>query len=367
MLGYKTKLQKVKEAIDASDLAYLKSHSAALTRGKHEDACAYAIAKEAPAALTILLSNHGFDFTSSAEDDRAHAHKLIEKAQASPAAEALMNALAAENAAPHSTSLSADEFLSAETSVSTLQALLEADAGNFEACVSKTGFQSTEKLKFILSFAARAGDVQDFLTKTMVRLAENGDAEKVALLLQRGADPDYGTALALSRAAANGHAQVVSLLLPVTDMAAYGDDLVLQLEQKGADGDMIDAVARATENAKAAAVVQETEAAAAPVTTESESGLRRIDANTLTETQTLPDGGTLTSLYNFRSRQQQNILDPHDGRAPVLNIVSFSDMDQGMLATLRQALDEMNAPPATAPALEASRRFSTRAKQAGLS
>jgi hypothetical protein len=357
-------------ALQQDDAAALAPFVEEVLGGQSErfDLCMKAVENNAARCLALLLSRRGFDFSSSCDTDKDRTRQLIKKSLTMPSGGDLVAVIAAANETTPCSSLERYEFVNPTSSVEVLQQYIEDRPEMFKECIERVGLFSTEKLRFILSFTSRINNPQPILDEALINVAKAGDAEKTKVLLDRGADANYACAQALSRAAEGGHSDVVALLLPLVQLDVYGSDLMTQLEAKGVAPAIIDAMKFATENAaaiEAPPVKEETAPALSP--------FARIDADTLAETQALP-GGTLITVFNFRSQQQKNIYAKNDGTPPAITIVSFTDIDKTVLASMRTALDELNtpaqkqpeaAPPA--PIMQSSSRFGERAKRAGLS
>ncbi len=241
MLGNKKKWEKVQEAVRQNDAAQVSVITSELTvKGKEEyvAACTLAVENNAAEALKALLkAGKNFYFTEgNAADDREAARKLIKAAFLSSNPLPLLSLWNGASKVTEYGSLGTTDFLTKDTPIELVQAILEKTPSLFDDCVKKTGLTSpeAEKLKFILTFVSRAPEPQDALDSALVEAARQGDIEKAKLLLERQANPDYTGGQALLRAGENNHPDMIDLLLPLMrpDLCR---DIETQLTQKNAE------------------------------------------------------------------------------------------------------------------------------------
>ncbi|MBU6475705.1 MAG: hypothetical protein KGL10_05905 [Alphaproteobacteria bacterium] len=353
MFRRKSKKQKLIEAARNNDIAGIAQHF--MPRDAAYEACLAAIDARAAVALqAVLEKNSGFDFAFSSGGDSVCARNLIAKANASADANALLAVLLAANNNYACGRQPLTSFLTPATSFETLQNILETMPRAFGDVLTAAGLADTAKLKFILSFTPKDGSAQKTLDAALIDVAGEGAADKAGLLLKHGANANYAAALALTRAAQNGHFETVALLLPHVDLALYGMDIAVKAEH--ADPDMAQLIGEA---AKIALEQQNAEKPAEPPAALPPGALPPADI--LIETLALPDGGTLTTLFNFSTKQQHSIVKTAEG-AVALAVVGFKDLDADVLAAARGKCAARNAPHAE----KKPRRSYENLKKAGL-
>ncbi len=354
MFGKKKKQwQQLQDAVRQDDAEQVTNLATGLLGSSGDDKsdyyklCTLAVECETSNALKALLKfRSGFDFTNgTGEDDKILARKLVAAAFASSNPTPLLFVLNDINyyTTASDNRLETDAFLSKDTPVDLIQKIMEQNTSFFDDCVKKVGAYSTNKLKFILTYTAKSSNPQSTLDTALVQVAGMGDTEKAQLLLDRGADPDYSCAQALLRAGEGGHQDMVDMLIPLVRLDLYGGDIAIQLEQKNAPAAVVSSIENEVSRIKlkqAIAAETEAETEAEP----EEEAYKLVNSYTLAEApQTLPDGSTLTSLFNFRSQQQQIINVPKDAKNPPgVTIISFNDISKDVIDTLQKNLDELN-------------------------
>ena len=340
MLGKNKKWEELQEAVRQDNAEQVTAIIGDLSakRRKYYDACSLAVQHNASKALRALLEAGeaaGLVFYYGLDKDKPLALQLLKAASSSSDPAPLLCVLydMNEKTTGRDHRLNDYDFLNKEAPSALIQACLEKNPNYFDFCVKNIGLHSTEKLKFILTFTSGSPNAQFTLDTALVQVAETGDIEKAEALLERQADPNYAVGQALLRAGEGGHQDMVNLLLPLIKLDIYGNDIVTQLQQTNVPAAIIAAIEAATQKAIATPPVpQETEI------------FSRVDADTLAETQTLPDGSTLMTLFNFRTQQQKNI---RGDAAPAL--VNFTDMDKNVIKDMREKLDALNEKPQPRP------------------
>jgi hypothetical protein len=150
------------------------------------------------------------------------------------------------------------------------------------------------------------------------------------LLLEHDANPNYAGGQALLRAAERRQQAVIDLLLPLVD-AGFRNDILTHLRNEGG----LPAVIKTFENT----------VSVSPSTpsVQEEGGYSRVNAHTLAETQTLPGGVTLTTVYNFAARQQQFFLSSNEplSQSPPAP-VNFDNLPKGVEDAMRAKLETLN-------------------------
>jgi len=341
MFGTKKKWLELQEAVrqdDAAKVTDIVQHLRIRDKEGYHLACNTAVEHGASRALEALLDTGSFNFhPTNCDIEKQYVRELIKAASASSAALPLLTVLEEQNAAADSRhKLERTEFLNQDTPAEFIQTCLEKYPSLFENCVKNIGMDSTEKLKFILTFTSRSTNPQPVLDTALVRASETGDIEKAKLLLERQASPDYACGQSLLRAAIGGHKDIVTLLLPLMRLDLYGGDIATKLEQNKAANPAIIASIKAATRRATTAPKQETE-----------DGYTRVDDDTLSGVQALADGSTLTTLFNFCSQQQQLILKTPENTTTLV-VVSFDEIKKEVVEDMRKKLETLNRKAAPA-------------------
>ncbi len=365
-MSKKKKWEALNEAIRQDDAAKVKEAAAGLSLARSDEyyqACLKAVRLGAGKALDALMdAGGGYNFSSKVfdsynEKEPAENHQLasalITEAFSSPNPEPVFLVLyknrARGNLGDYST-VPVGKFLNEDSSISLLDACLKSKAYSaFSESVDKVGLFSTPKLDFILTFSS-VYDSEATLTRALITVATNGDVDKAALLLASGANADFDGAESLRIAAMNGHQEMVDLLLPSVSLKTYGEKIVTQLQYKDADPAVVQSIEDATKatGRKPVAEAAPAEEPVQPVQeAEQDDGFER-KGNNLIETQTLPNGSTLMTVFNFTSRQQKTIVMNKDGNGPQPTLVSFDDLDDGVVDALQKKFDALGKPAAAA-------------------
>ena len=362
MKGSKKKWQTLREAVQQNDVAQVKAAAGNLNLtgdNKYFDACITAIKFDAIDTLEALLEAGGgfnfsrvvkfwagdkypFDHVKSRERDEncTLAQRLIEEAHASENPGSFLPVLYKNrtNGNLGYGALSFEDFLGKGAPVELLEACLKDKSlfGAFRGCVGRTGLFSTEKLEFILSFAPDHEDSAAVINEALVKVAAAGDIDKAALLLAHWADADFNGAEALRSAARNKDQKMVDLLLPHVSLDKLGDNFVKQQRQLYVDPTIISSIEAATKNSARKAVAE------APSAPSQDDRFQSLDEDTLVEVKKLPDGSTLTTLFNFSARQQEKFVTNEAGIISPFPTVNFDDIAQDVIKAMREKLDALN-------------------------
>ncbi len=289
------------------------------------DACLAAVEAGSVDALKALLRrNLGFDFSEFRDQDVLKAKRLVNAARGSDKADALLTVLFAANETTECGKLHQSTFICPEISHDILRCILLMTPSTFETAIDVIGLEDTDRLKFILAFLPKDGSGQGALDKALSVSAERNDVEKAQMLLDKGANANHAEAQALQNAAMAGHMDMVCLLLLHVDLLLYGNDVSAQVEH--AHPDLAKLIADAT----------------AICFQEEESPFVALNKNILEERQTLSGGKTLTTIFNFETRQQHNAIETPQGTEK-MTTVNFKDIDAGVLEKMRRKLDGLNA------------------------
>ncbi len=357
MFGRKKKLLEAARNNDAAGVdTYFRRGSSCY------EACLEAVAHNAPDALEKLLTkNNGYYFFDSWSQNQELGKALWKAMEDAGSPDSLFLAAYASNGDNMWSCLEEKNFMTKGAPLDVIRAVLEKDPSLFETGVNNIGLLDTAKLKFVLTFTPKDGSAQQVLNAALISAAEKGDAGKVAVLLQYNADPDYAGGRALARAAEKGYDRTVGLLLPLVNLADHGKDIITQLELKGANPRIIATLDSATRDALKKNPCR-TAAAETPAGTDSAENYARLDGHTLAEIQILPNNATLTTLFNFATGQQQIILTDAQNNASAPVVVPFRDIDEKLLAALREKFDALAVSAAAAPQQEAAANESPNGK-----
>ena len=334
MLGSKRKLAKALRQDKAKGVKVPKI----ILRKKYLEMCILAIQHNESEVLRELLEkNKGFYLgpcDSSNEGHREYARNLIKDANFSSDPVPLLSVLYEANKTTELGKLTDNDFLNENTPLGFIQSMLEENPSLLNLCVINLGLRSPDKLKSILALAAGVPELQSILDNALVRVAGTGDIEQAKILLEHKADPNYVSCQALAHAGQRGQREIVDLLLPLVNLDLYGSYITELFVQKGAPDDIVSSIKTATENISNKTVT-ETSAALEP----QKDGFQRLNDVTLAEVLTLPDGSTLTTLFNFSTRQQILMKDNSQPAA-----VSFDDIAKSAIVSMRRKFDALAAP-----------------------
>ncbi len=340
---------KVTETVSGLDLSYEAGYS---------NACATALQHGQSGILeTLLQAGYGFQFVSKfsgekqREENERLARQLIKDAYGSPDAAALLPVLYKGNGTYGI--LNMQDFLNENSPVELIEACLKNKNAysSFTTCIQNAGLLSTPALDFILTFSSEHDDADVAMARALITVAEKGDVDKAALLLAHGADPDFEGAEAFRKAAENGNQEIVDLFLPYVSLEEYGEKVATQLEYKNASPEIIQSIEAAIRRV-GQKPADKTVAMAKPFAASQlqDDRFQLLDNSTMFEVQKMPDGSTLTTLFNFASRQQKNLLiRENEMSSPSMVIVSFDDLDGGVVDTLQKKFEALAKPAATEP------------------
>ncbi len=178
-----------------------------------------------------------------------------------------------------------------------------------------------DDLKFALQWADRFSNKAANLAKCLRNVVEKGDREKTAILLDAGANPHMDSGRAMQEAIAGGHVGIIDLFIERGFRPdVMGREILDNLEaEKGGT--------YAYHHFKK--IVEEYQPKHAPA---GEDRYSLAAADTLAERQMLPDGGSLTILFNFTLRQQMVLTDKAN------TIVNFDDVAPSIVARAYEQL-----------------------------
>lgn len=332
------KMKKVKEAILNDDAAQVTKISRKMRlQGTQEyyDLCVLAVQNNASNALKALLEvNFGFCFEG---DKKSMAHQLLSEALSSSDPVPLLGVLYDINKITSYGRLGAKDFFNKDTLFEFALDQLKKDPALSANCIYAV-LDSEEKLDVVLGFASQSGNRQSILNDALENAAKMGNIEAAKMLLARQANPNgRDDARALLNACEGGHQNIVALLLPRVKPALCGYVAIQLQRNDSASAAIISSLEAAAQKTAAPALVSMTannnNPSAEPVYT-------RSDSETLAKTQTLPDGSTLMTLFNFVAEEQQSIVIPLDKDRP--HGVSLPvQMSETVVTAMREKFDKL--------------------------
>jgi hypothetical protein len=334
------KVQKLRACVQANRptrvLFLLNTHS--FSGQEYYRTARLAVLENAPEALqTLLDKNKGFNFADTSSGDREAAEKLFQvvPADAFPLWKILYDAnqaakygqLSEKNIIENISSGMSHDFFRFH--------LDRADPSQtyvFRIFIEETGLQSTEKLKFILNWAGKFPAAQSVLDNALASAAEAGDAEKATLLLEKKANPNYSGGVSLLRAVEKDRQEVIDLLLPHMELETCGENLIDEMRKKRINPSKIEGLEKIVDQACAAVRVKK-----------NQENFMLVDADTLSETKQLPSGMRLTTLFNFKSRQQVLIVEKAGEKESLaITVKDFNEIgDDAFLEAMRLKLAEL--------------------------
>lgn len=315
----------------------------------------YALALEAvnqgaAAALDEILAYRGFDFSDSSNGDVRRAKVLMQRALDDQNLD-VWKAL-------YRTNIAVNYMVDSEHMVTMAGSRHWRPALAFhldDANASQTGVFNTalatmvsgtaDDLAFVLSWTAKFAGHGGALNAALKISASAGDVDKINLLLDKGADPNDEAALALYHALEYGHRKAFDLLVARGGaLDTHGQDLVTRLRQQSPHSPLAEHLHQAV-----AAKRRDSEAAAA----QSRLGQRYhlIAPDSFSETLHLPEGGRLTTVFNFSTRQQTTIAE-RGMAAPVMAVTVRDFDDIADRAVLTQAEDRLISLGGSVPVVE---------------
>jgi hypothetical protein len=323
--GWKTALRDAVAENKPLRVRYLmKKHQP--KRAMRFDLAKYAVSAKAGAALGEVIAHKGFDFTDSTQDDIGCLKVLLESALEMRDLE-VWKALCLQNAKEATVGDDLPVRMAAEAGWRDGLGWLLDHAGARDTDAFKIALRhmregSAEDLSFVLSWTAKFTGHGAALNAALKRAAEEGAVDKIALLLDKGADPNDEAGTALYQALAMGHRAVFDLLAERGGrLDIYGPDLLTRLRQQSPQSPLIGHLASLVSDSLAVA--------------EAERARNRLGQryhltapDTFSETLHLPEGRTLTTVFNFSTRQQITIAErPASEVSASVMAVSVRDFD----------------------------------------
>lgn len=330
----------------------MKKHQPA--RRMRFDLAKYAVSAKAGAALGEVIAHKGFDFTDSTQGDIGCLKVLLESALEMRDLE-VWKALCLQNAKETHATVGDDlpVRMAAEARWRDGLGWLLDHAGAKDTDAFKIALRhmregSARDLSFVLSWTAKFTGHGAALNAALKRAAEEGAVDKLALLLDKGADPNDEAGAALYQAMAFSHSAAFDLLVERGGkLDVYGPDLLTRLRQQNPQSPLIAHVA-----SRVGGKIEEAEATRAQNLLNQRYHL--VAPDTFSETLHLPEGRSLTTVFNFSTRQQTTIAERalREDAAPVMavHVRDFDDIaDQAVIEQAAQRLVQLGG---AAPAVE---------------
>jgi hypothetical protein len=289
----------------------------------------HAVNAKAGAALAEVLAKKGFDFSDGTHGDIAHLKVLLKQALKHKDVE-VWRVLCERNARESHAKVDNDDLVRMAAKAGWHDGLAwnldHATAKNtlaFNVAMEIMREGTAQDLSFVLSWTAKFSGHGPALNAALRVAAEEGAVDKTALLLDKGADPNSEAAAAIYQALAFGQRAVFDLLVERGGkLDVYGPDLLARLRQQNPQSTLMTHLE---------SLVGDQLEAAEAARAQSRLGQRYhlVAPDTFSETLHLPEGRTLTTVFNFSTRQQTTIAERvHEGEAvtPAM-AVSVRDFD----------------------------------------
>lgn len=284
-----------------------------------------AVDTKAGAALAEVLAKKGFDFTDAFGDIA----RLLRHAVKQQDVE-VWRVLCEGNARESHAKIDNDDVVRMAAKAGwydglawNLEHAAAKDTAVFNVAMQVMREGTAQDLSFVLSWTAKFSGHGPALNAALKVAAEEGAVDKTALLLDKGADPNHDAAAAVYQALAFSQRAVFDLLVERgVQLDVYGPDLLAWLRQQNPQSMLM---------TRLESLVNDQLEAAEARRAQSRLGQRYHLAapDTFSETLHLPEGRTLTTVFNFSTRQQTTIAErvqEGDAAAPVM-AVSVRDFD----------------------------------------
>ncbi|MFN7114088.1 MAG: hypothetical protein ACK4PK_06980 [Alphaproteobacteria bacterium] len=302
----------------------------------------HAVEAKAGAALAEVLAKKGFDFTDATHGDIAHLKVLLRQALKQKDVE-VWRVLCERNARESHAKVDNDDLVRMVAKSGWHDGLAwnldHATAKNtpvFNVAMEIMREGTVQDLSFVLSWTAKFSGHGPALNAALKAVAEEGAVDKTTLLLDKGADPNSEAAAAMYQALAFGQRAVFDLLVERGGkLDVHGPDLLARLRQQNPQSTLM---------AHLESLVGDQLEAAEAKRAQSRLGARYHLAapDTFSETLHLAEGRTLTTVFNFSTRQQTTIAERvQDGAAPVMavHVRDFDDIaDQAVIENAEHRL-----------------------------
>jgi len=324
-----------------------------LSRTLHRDLTQLAATHKAAEALDVLLAKKDFDFTDSSEGDRQHAAKLFETALATKdlatwkvmvvrnAASAASGSLSETWPLKQAMAQNWRDAISAE-----LDRVSATDIDFFAVAVDRVLTRPDDDLAFVLAWTKKFAKHGPVLDRGLRECSKTGAQAKTRMLLDKGADPNTETGYALFQSLSGGHKEIFEMLVDAGGkLDVYGQDILTRLRQEQPKSDMLPYLSD-----KIGRVVAEVAAEEAQKNLHNRYHL--ITPDSFSETLRLPEGRTLTTVFNFATQQQTVIAErgqTHESAAPAMAVTVRDFSDIADMSVIERAQDRLVALGGTAP------------------
>jgi hypothetical protein len=324
-----------------------------LSRAMHRDLTQLAATHKAAEALEVLLLKKDFDFTDSSDGDRQHAVKLFDIA------------LTAKDMATWQVMVLRNASTSASGSLSDTWALKQAINHNWRDAISAeldrvsasdTDFfatavehhlqRSDEDLAFVLAWTQKFTKHGPVLDHALQECSKTGAEEKTRMLLDKGADPNTETGYALFQSLSRGHKDIFEMLVEAGGkLDVYGQDMLTRLRQEQPKSDLLPYLADKIGTVVAAVVAEETQK-------NLKERYHLVTPDSFSETLRLPEGRTLTTIFNFATQQQTVIAErapANETAAPAMAVTVRDFSDIADMSVIERAHERLVALGGAAP------------------
>lgn len=308
--AWKSALQLAVQENRASRVGYLlQNHK--LNRGFYCTLVTDAVGYDSGSALEILLKKRGFDLTDSGSKDKMQVQEFFATAgfNKNLSAWKALSQYNAENPsscgaiAPDAPVKKAIARQWHEAVRFELDRAPSTDTEIFPAAVMATAKQAPEDLAFVLSWAHKFSNYGHAFSAALATTVEDGAFEKTRLLLDKGADPNADAGYILFLALSRGQQQVFDLLLEKGgDLQRFGRDIETRLKQETPTAPLLPYLVDKLSGVEA-------QSAALTAQKQAEERYKLLSPDSFSETLHLPDGGRLTTVFNFGARQQTTIAE----------------------------------------------------------
>lgn len=308
----------------------LQNHK--MNRGFYCTLVTDAVGYDAGPALEVLLKKRGFDLTDSGSKDKMQVQAFFATAgfNKSLSVWKVLSKYNAEN--PSSCGAISSEMPVKKAAAGQwheavrfeLDRAQAGEVGIFSAAVIAAGKQTPEDLAFVLSWAHKFSGYGQAFSAALATAVEEGALEKTRLLLDKGADPNADAGYVLFLALSRGHQAIFDLLLEKGgDLEHMGRDIETRLKQEAPTAPLLPYLTEKLTGAEAQSATRKAQKQAA-------ERYKLLTPDSFSETLHLPDGGRLTTVFNFGARQQvtmaERLIPGQEQPAMAINVRDFDEI-----------------------------------------